>query len=174
VALQDASFIAMIKGLAAGTTNLALALIAGASVPTPAQALMAGALGFASYGISLVLFVMALRHLGSARTGAYFSVAPFFGALLALGLLHEPLTLQLLLAGALMAAGIWLHLTEQHGHEHRHEALEHSHEHIHDAHHQHQHATPCLPGERHTHAHQHEAMTHTHEHFPDAHHQHTH
>lgn len=174
VALQDASFIAMVKGLAAGATNLVLALVGGASIPSLGQALAAGLLGFTSYGISLVLFVIALRHLGSARTGAYFSVAPFFGALLALGLLHEPLTLQLLLAGALMAAGIWLHLTERHAHKHRHEFLEHSHEHMHDEHHQHEHSPPVPPGTRHAHAHRHEAMAHTHAHFPDAHHQHSH
>ena len=142
VALADASFIAMVKGLVAGITNLALALLAGAIWPAPEIVAQAALLGFASYGASLTLFVIALRHLGTARTGAYFSVAPFFGTLLAILLLNEPVTPQLLAAGLLMAFGVWLHLSEQHEHGHRHETLEHTHEHVHgelDDHHIHNH-----------------------------------
>jgi hypothetical protein len=132
----------------------------------------AALLGFLSYGSSLVLFVLALRHLGTARTGAYFSVAPFFGALLGVAVLNEPVTAPLLVAGALMALGVWLHLTESHGHRHTHEPDEHTHEHVHDAHHQHAHAHPVT--QPHTHAHTHTALEHSHEHFPDAHHRHEH
>ena len=171
VSLVDASFIAMIKGLAAGATNLVLALWLGTQWPAASTVIAAGVLGFMSYGASLVLFVIALRHLGTARTGAYFSVAPFFGAVLAVSLLGEPLTLPLLLAGALMAFGVWLHLTERHGHQHTHEACEHTHEHEHDAHHLHDHHG--VVGS-HTHAHRHTQLTHTHDHFPDAHHGHKH
>ena len=171
VSLVDASFIAILKGLAAGTTNLVLALWLGAHWPAASTVMSAGVLGFLSYGASLVLFVVALRHLGTARTGAYFSVAPFFGAVLAVSLLGEPLSLPLLLAGALMALGVWLHLTERHEHEHTHEATEHTHEHEHDAHHPHDHHS--VAGS-HTHAHRHIALTHTHGHFPDAHHGHKH
>jgi ABC-type nickel/cobalt efflux system permease component RcnA len=121
-----------------------------------------------------VLFVVALRHLGTARTGAYFSVAPFFGALLGVLMLNEPVTAQLLMAGALMAVGVWLHLTELHGHLHTHEADEHMHEHVHDAHHQHVHPEGSDNVERHSHAHTHVVMTHSHGHFPDAHHRHPH
>jgi len=177
VALADASFIAMVKGLIAGTTNLALALLAGAIWPAPAIAAQAALLGFASYGTSLTLFVIALRHLGSARTGAYFSVAPFFGTLLAILLLDEALTPQLLTAGLLMAVGVWLHVSERHEHLHRHEALEHTHEHVHgagDDHHDHDHPVPVLPGTRHTHRHRHAPIEHVHAHFPDAHHPHEH
>jgi predicted membrane-bound spermidine synthase len=130
-------------------------------------------LGFFAYGISLMLFVVALRHLGTARTGAYFSVAPFFGALLAVVLLGEPVTPGLLLAGTLMAIGVWLHLSEQHAHSHRHEATEHEHEHEHDMHHDHHAAGEDLPI-RHTHRHRHAPLTHAHEHFPDEHHRHSH
>ncbi len=173
-ALADAAWIATIKGLAAGGTNLALALALGAAWP-PAPVL-GGALlvGFLAYGVSLALFVVGLRHLGTARTGAYFSVAPFFGALVAVLGLGEPVTLPLLLAGALMAWGIWLHLSEQHEHEHTHLAIEHEHEHTHDLHHQHAHAPPLAPGAAHTHAHRHLPITHRHAHFPDAHHSHGH
>jgi drug/metabolite transporter (DMT)-like permease len=174
VSVADASFIAMTKGLAAGATNLALAVATGATWPSGAVVAGAGLLGLLSYGASLVLFVVALRHLGTARTGAYFSVAPFFGAVLAIGLLGEPLTLQLVLAGVLMAVGVWLHLTESHAHRHAHEPLEHSHEHDHDEHHRHVHADGSPATSKHTHWHRHEPMVHSHEHYPDIHHQHPH
>jgi drug/metabolite transporter (DMT)-like permease len=174
VSLSDATWIASIKGLAAGTVNLLLALWLGSALPT-VPAVMAGLLiGLLAYGMSLSLFVVALRHLGTARTGAYFSVAPFFGAILAIPLLREPISERLLIAGALMIVGVWLHLTEHHSHEHTHEAMEHAHEHVHDEHHQHGHDEPVAPGVRHSHPHRHEPITHTHAHFPDAHHRHKH
>lgn len=173
VSLSDATWIAAAKGLTAGVVNLFLAYAAGAVTPPLLNVGAAMLLGLLSYGISLTLFVVSLRHLGSARTGAYFSVAPFFGAVLALGL-GEPVTPQLLAAGALMGVGIWLHLTELHEHEHTHEALEHEHEHVHDEHHQHDHDFPVEPGTKHSHEHRHLPQTHSHGHFPDAHHQHRH
>jgi len=173
VSLTDATWIASIKGLAAGSVNLALALMLGASLPPLPNLGGAMVVGFLAYGVSLALFVVALRHLGTARTGAYFSVAPFFGALLALAM-GEPITLPLLLAGGLMALGIWLHLTERHEHEHTHEALEHEHEHVHDEHHQHDHGYPVAPGTKHRHQHRHDVLTHIHPHFPDSHHRHKH
>ncbi|WP_369792154.1 EamA family transporter [Herminiimonas sp. CN] len=173
VSLADASWIACVKGLVAGAVNLILAFALGAVWPPLPH--LAGALliGFLAYGVSLVLFVVGLRHLGTARTGAYFSVAPFFGALLAIAM-GETLTLPLLVAAALMLLGVWLHLSERHEHEHTHEVLEHAHEHTHDAHHQHAHEAPVAPGTRHSHWHRHEALTHSHPHFPDAHHRHPH
>ena len=110
----------------------------------PFPALIGVIVGFFSYGVSLVLFVMALRHLGTARTGAYFSMAPFFGAVVAV-VMGEPITGQLILAGAFMAAGVWLLVTERHEHEHVHDSLEHSHAHVHDENHQHDHG-PEAPG----------------------------
>ena len=173
VALADATWIASIKGLVAGGVNLGLGLAIGASLPPVPWLAGALLLGLGAYGISLTLFVVALRHVGTARTGAYFSVAPFFGAVLAVGWLGEPVTLALLVAGALMAAGVWLHLTEQHAHPHAHLAEEHDHEHEHDVHHQHEHAEGPVAG-RHSHPHRHEPLTHAHAHFPDAHHLHSH
>lgn len=174
VALSDATFIAMSKGLVAGTVNVTAALLLGAVVPS-AGLIAAGALtGLLSYGISLVCFVLALRALGAARTSAYFSAAPFVGALLAIPLLGERFTLQLGIAGGLMTCGVWLHFTEHHAHMHTHEELEHEHEHVHDDHHQHDHPVPVAPGTRHSHRHRHPRMTHSHAHYPDAHHQHKH
>ena len=170
VALADATWIAAVKGTVAGSANLALGLTVGAQLPALWGNLAAMVVGLLAYGLSLVLFVVGMRHLGTARTGAYFSIAPFFGAILAVAG-GEPVTLPLLVAGGLMALGIWLHLTEEHEHPHAHEALEHSHEHSHDEHHQHAHESPVPPGVNHTHLHRHEPMVHTHAHFPDAHHQ---
>ena len=173
VSLTDATWIASVKGWVAGTINLALAFLLGASIPTTPNIAGAMLVGFLAYGVSLTLFVVGLRHLGTARTGAYFSVAPFFGALIAL-FMGDPLTIPLIVAGALMALGTWLHLTERHEHWHVHEATEHSHEHIHDEHHLHEHDYPVSPGEKHSHKHQHATVTHSHLHFPDTHHRHRH
>lgn len=173
ISLTDASWIAAAKGLIAGSVNLCLAYLVGVQLPAWPNVATAMLLGFFAYGVSLALFVVGLRHLGTARTGAYFSLAPFIGAALAVGL-GEPITLPLILAGLLMGLGIWLHLTEQHDHEHAHESLNHEHEHEHDEHHQHAHPFLVLPGTKHTHRHVHLPMTHTHPHFPDAHHRHKH
>ena len=171
VSLSDATWIASIKGLVAGIVNLVLAIRIGATLPPTIDIGGAMLVGFFAYGVSLALFVVALRHLGTARTGAYFSVAPFFGAVLAL-LLGDALTPQLLIAGTLMAIGVWLHLTEHHDHQHTHEVMEHSHRHTHDAHHQHAHDPAWDGQEPHTHTHRHEPVTHSHPHYPDAHHRH--
>jgi ABC-type nickel/cobalt efflux system permease component RcnA len=130
--------------------------------------------GFFGYGLSLMLYVRALRELGTARTGAYFSLAPFIGAVLGILLWREPVTIGLLSAAALMGLGLWLHLTERHVHPHTHEALEHAHSHIHDVHHQHLHGPDDPSGEPHTHTHRHEPLTHRHPHYPDIHHRHSH
>ena len=166
--------IAMLKGLVAGIVNLAIALALGSALPHAGAVLAAGVVGFFGYGVSLALFVLGLRHLGTARTGAYFSLAPFIGAMLSLALLGEPLTARLVIAGAFMAAGLWLHLTERHGHGHRHEATEHEHRHLHDEHHQHAHGLDTPSGAPHTHWHKHNPLVHRHPHYPDLHHRHGH
>ena len=121
-----------------------------------------------------MLFVLALRHLGTARTGAYFSVAPFAGAAIALLMLGETPGLVFWVAATLMGAGIWLHLSETYAHTHSHVLMSHAHGHSHDAHHQHTHDFPWDGKEPHSHPHQHEPLTHAHPHFPDIHHRHRH
>lgn len=169
VSLTDATYIAAVKGMAAGTANLILAYALGDQLPDWPITVAAMGVGLLAYGVSLVLFIVGMRHLGTARTGAYFSVAPFFGAVLALAT-GEPLTFRLAVAGALMALGIWLHLTERHEHDHAHEVMEHAHEHSHDEHHQHTHEFPVGLKIKHAHLHRHESLVHKHAHFPDAHH----
>lgn len=174
ISASDAVQIAGIKGLVAGAVNLAIALSMGMAMPSASAALLAGVVGFGGYGLSLVFFVLALRHLGAARTGAYFSIAPFVGAAIALALLHDAPGGGFWLAGALMAGGIWLHLTERHEHVHTHEAMAHAHMHVHDEHHQHRHDFPWDGKEPHAHPHRHEPLTHSHPHVPDIHHRHRH
>lgn len=170
----DSLQVAAIKGSVAGAVNLVAAFTAGAHLPragVTAAALLVGLLG---YGVSLVLFVRALRHLGSARTGAYFSLAPFFGAAASVALLGERVGGAFGVAAALMGAGVWLHLTERHAHEHTHEPMEHSHLHVHDGHHRHEHPRAAPSGEPHSHPHVHQSLTHSHPHYPDLHHRHRH
>lgn len=174
VSAADALFVAGTKGLVAGLTNLALALLLGARLPSAAVGGEAMAIGLAGYGLSLALFVIALRGLGAARTGAYFSTAPFIGAAIAIVWLHEPASDAFWIAAALMIAGVWLHLTERHEHEHAHEPLTHTHAHRHDAHHRHEHAFAWDGAEPHVHEHRHGRLVHSHPHYPDLHHQHGH
>lgn len=166
--------IAMLKGLIAGTVNMILASASGAGLPPVGPLLATGAVGFLGYGVSLALFVLGLRHLGAARTGAYFSLAPFVGAVLSVLVLGETFSARLLVAGCLMGLGLWLHLAERHEHEHAHGAMEHEHRHRHDEHHQHDHDPGTAPGEPHTHRHRHAPLVHRHPHYPDLHHRHDH
>jgi drug/metabolite transporter (DMT)-like permease len=166
--------IALLKGLVAGPTNLILALAAGAHLPSMPSIAGAGTIGFFGYGVSFVLFVLALRHLGAARTAAYFSTSPFLGAALSIVIFNEPVTVRVVVAGLLMGLGVYLHLSETHEHEHEHEALEHEHRHVHDAHHQHAHRSADPIGEPHAHWHRHLPIRHKHQHYPDLHHRHGH
>ena len=170
----NALTLACLKGVVAGFTNLILAFSVGVPMPALSAILEAGAIGFVGYGLSLALFIMALRGLGTARTGAYFSLAPFFGMVLAIPIRGEPVTAQLVAAACFMGMGVWLHLTERHLHLHSHERLNHTHSHVHDEHHRHTHRPDDEQGEPHTHKHVHEPTVHSHPHFPDIHHQHKH
>jgi drug/metabolite transporter (DMT)-like permease len=174
VSLSDPLQIVELKGLVAGPVNIGLGLWMGGKLPQVPAIVAAGMVGFFGYGVSLVLFVVALRHLGSARTSAYFSTAPFFGATAAILAFGDPITLPLVIAGALMGLGVWLHVSERHQHIHEHEPITHSHAHTHDEHHQHAHGPEDPPGEPHMHMHRHAALAHTHPHMPDMHHRHRH
>lgn len=174
VSTNDAMLVAGLKGLLAGISNTAIALASGAVLPPMTTVGASLVVGFFGYGLSLTLFVVALRTLGTARTGAYFSVAPLFGVMISLVLWPDVPGPLFWVAAALMALGIWLHIRERHEHEHMHEPLEHSHKHRHDAHHQHEHAFGWSGTEPHAHLHRHEVLTHKHPHYPDIHHRHLH
>jgi drug/metabolite transporter (DMT)-like permease len=166
--------IAMLKGLVAGVVNIGLSQWQGAPLPAWPMAAEAMALGFLGYGVSLVLFIYGLRHLGAARTGAYFSLAPFIGAAIAVLAFGEPASGRLGIAAVLMGIGLYLHLAERHDHDHVHEELVHEHAHRHDEHHRHAHAADDPPGEPHVHVHRHARLIHRHPHYPDLHHHHRH
>lgn len=174
ISANDALQIACIKGLVAGFVNLAIALSLGYKLPDFLVGLSAASIGLLGYGISLVLFVISLRHIGTARTGAYFSIAPFAGVICSFLLLHEQPNTLFWLATSLMLIGVWLHLSEQHVHLHHHDELHHQHNHKHDEHHQHEHEFDWDGHELHTHPHHHAPLKHSHQHFPDLHHQHKH
>jgi drug/metabolite transporter (DMT)-like permease len=170
----DPVVIAAAKGLIAGAVNMVIAVARGASAPGLLTLLASTSVGLLGYGVSLIFFILSLRHLGTARTGAYFSIAPFVGALAAILILGEEVTPHFLAGAVLMGVGVWLHLTECHGHEHRHTAFEHNHGHVHDEHHEHDHDEPALPQGAHCHLHGHCDMLHYHPHYPDIHHRHEH
>ena len=174
VSTNDAMLIACLKGLVAGVCNTALAFATGSHVPSLPTLGAAMVVGFVGYGLSLVLFVLALRGLGTARTGAYFAVAPLFGVIISLVLWPEIPGTLFWLAALLMALGVWLHVRERHEHTHVHEPLTHAHRHRHDAHHHHEHAAEWDGSEPHSHVHTHTAQEHSHTHYPDVHHRHIH
>lgn len=174
ISAADARVIAGVKGLAAGATNTVLAFAIGAKLPTLPHLSSILALGFLGYGVSLVFFIVGLRNLGTARTGAYFATAPFIGTALSVLLYGQPLSWLFWVAAVLISTGVWLHLTEHHDHSHAHEFLVHTHIHTHDEHHLHTHAEGVVVKEPHSHEHQHLPLQHNHEHFPDIHHQHRH
>ena len=174
ISVGDPFFIAGSKGLVSGIMSTSLALCFGMTLPPWLTINYALLVGFVGYGVSLVLFVLALRGLGTARTGAYFSTAPFIGAAIAILFFHEKTSMLFWIAAALMGIGVWFHLTEHHDHEHTHEPLDHDHMHIHDEHHHHTHDFPLNGKEPHAHAHHHDVITHSHPHYPDIHHRHNH
>jgi drug/metabolite transporter (DMT)-like permease len=174
VSTNDAMLVACLKGVIAGACNTAIALLDGAAIPAIPAIGSSLLVGFLGYGLSLTLFVVGLRTLGTARTGAYFSIAPLFGVVLSFILWPEPPGALFWLAAALMGLGLWLHLRERHEHVHTHEPLEHTHSHRHDEHHEHGHDFPWGGDEPHVHAHRHVALTHKHPHYPDIHHRHPH
>lgn len=174
VSLKDPVTLSVIKGLAGGCVNAALAFYSGEVMPPPRAVLPALGLGFVSYGVSLALLVRAMRGLGAGRAGAFFGVYPFAGAVMSCLWLGEAFSPRLGIAFALAGSAAALLLGEKHAHAHAHEPLEHDHLHTHDGHHAHAHyAVPGAAAE-HSHPHSHTCLEHSHEHGPDAHHRHEH
>jgi drug/metabolite transporter (DMT)-like permease len=170
---KDPVQIAQIKGLLAGGFSLLLAVLLGMSIPFDTSLGLALLLGSLSYGLSLVLFIKALQKLGASRTGAFFSLAPFVGAVFSLAFLKEWLGWLMIPATGLMILGVYLIWRERHAHWHQHIPQTHTHTHRHDdGHHMHPH--PDDTQEPHVHEHSHPRVEHTHLHWPDTHHRHEH
>jgi drug/metabolite transporter (DMT)-like permease len=170
---REPTSVVLAKGALGAAASSALAVASGEGLPSGRAAFALAACGAIGYGASLTLYLRAQRQIGAARTGSIFAAAPFVGAAIAWGLGQRPAGPSTLVACALFAAGLWLHLTEHHDHEHTHEAIAHDHTHSHeDPHHDHVHEAP--PEGEHTHAHRHERMSHAHPHGLDVHHRHPH
>jgi drug/metabolite transporter (DMT)-like permease len=175
ISAKDPLSIVLVKGLGAGSFSLVLTLILGNSLPRLTIVLGAMLLGSISYGLSIVLFIRAMRGLGAARTSALFGMAPLAGVVLSFLLLRETPNLLFLIALPLMIVAAILLLREQHSHRHVHEAVTHEHRHRHDdGHHNHDHSEMVSRSLTHSHSHTHEPLEHEHLHLPDTHHRHAH
>lgn len=174
ISAKDPLQIAAVKGIAAGLVNLALAAATeGLPKLSPSVLGSAAAVGIVCYGLSVVLFMAGLRHLGAARTSALFATAPALSIALSWILLREVPGIWTGLGGAVMLAGAWLLIRSEHAHVHVHEPMEHEHRHVHDEHHRHAHRGDEGP-EPHSHPHRHDRLEHAHPHTADLHHRHEH
>jgi drug/metabolite transporter (DMT)-like permease len=173
LAERDPGQVVLAKAALGASATAALAWLAGEPLPAWTAALGLVAVGATGYGLSLRFYLLAQRAFGAARTGSVFAFAPFIGAALAWALGERSAGALVVVGGALMVAGVLLHLSEAHEHAHCHEALEHEHAHHHDDGH-HLHTHDPMPEGLHSHGHRHEPMAHTHAHVPDAHHTHRH
>jgi drug/metabolite transporter (DMT)-like permease len=172
LAVRDPVAVTRVKALVAGAVNSGLGLSLGERLPSAAALGAMLATGFFGYGLSIVLHLLAMRHVGAARQAAYFATAPFIAALASIPILGERLGAVELGADGLMVTGMVLLLRARHDHRHEHEALEHDHSHVHDGHHSHEHQELLV--EPHAHSHSHVPLAHDHPHLPDAHHRHRH
>jgi len=174
ISIKNPIIIAATKGLTGGLVNLIFAFyLVGFNLDF--KLILTGlALGFVSYGISIVLLIHSMRHLGASRAGILFGANPFMAAFLSIIILKEVLTYQFVFSAAIMAVGIIFIFSEKHRHHHRHDFLEHFHKHGHDAHHQHEHIIQDDSSLAHSHKHIHKQSEHSHEHLPDIHHKHKH
>lgn len=173
IAAKDPMDIVMVKGLAAGSVSLALAFLSGRPLPDFDFVIWALILGAASYGLGIVLYVLAQRGLGAARTSALFSASPLAGIILSFLLFRDTSPVKLLVGIPLVMFGTILLLFDQHGHPHTHILPTHTHAHTHDdQHHNHNHKSEIFG--KHAHTHEHEPLIHDHPHTPDTHHRHTH
>lgn len=175
VSAKDPLAIVAIKGLAAGSFSLMLGFILGNSLPSLGTVALAMLVGSLCYGISIALFVLAMRSLGAARTGTLFATAPFVGAALSFVLLREQPTTLFFVSLPLMILGVVLMLSESHAHSHSHELEEHEHRHFHpESHHMHHEEDNIAENVTHSHWHIHRPDRHLHPHTPDLHHRHAH
>lgn len=173
LSLKDPLQVVVIKGFGSGIGSLVLFLSLELKQVPVSYVLATLILGFVAYGMSIYFYIKAQRELGAARTSAYYAVAPFIGVLISWVVLREPISIQFLVALAVMILGTYYAVTEAHEHSHRHLKETHTHKHSHDdGHHTHRHSYEVV-GE-HSHEHTHDEMVHDHAHMPDLHHRHEH
>lgn len=171
----SATSITIVKGLVAGSFNLVLALFVYGADTGVSTVLWAALIGFFSYGLSIVLYILSARHLGATRSQIIFATNPFIGGLVSFLIFWNVLTLQFYIALLLMVVAVAILYIERHSHEHTHDEEEHEHEHVHDdEHHDHDHEEAWPAGKKHTHRHKHKRVVHNHLHYADIHHRHEH
>lgn len=112
LSLKDPLEIASIKGCVSGSALLVLSVALPASNPPPMMIAAAILLGAISYGISIVLYILAMRALGAVRACSFFSISPFAGAGLSVLLLNEHIDLWFVLALVLMSSGVGILLKQ--------------------------------------------------------------
>lgn len=173
ISAKDPLITVTIKGIGAGCFSMIFAILTQSNFPGLKIILGAMLLGFFSYGLSIVLFIFAMRNLGASRTSAFFGTAPFVGTLLSFVLFRELPNTLFYFALPIMIVGAILILGEDHEHRHLHKRLEHDHRHKHDDEH-HTHSHQDIEDLEHSHAHTHENIEHSHSHTPDIHHRHAH
>jgi hypothetical protein len=132
-------------------------------------------LGSLCYGLSITLFIWAMRGLGAARTSALYGTAPLAGIALSFLLFQDEISVMFMLAVPLMVVGTIFLVYEEHTHTHVHDSILHEHLHSHDdEHHSHEHGENERDAEAHSHTHEHSNTEHAHHHMPDTHHRHVH
>jgi drug/metabolite transporter (DMT)-like permease len=175
ISAKDPLAIVTIKGLVAGSFSLVFATVLGDQIPginIVAGAMLLGCMG---YGLSIVLFVYAMRGLGAARTSALFGTAPLAGVVVSSLLFRETYGISFTIAVPLMLIGTMLLAREAHSHNHVHEKAVHEHRHRHDdIHHVHIHTQEEFQAQSHSHLHSHDHLEHEHPHLPDIQHRHAH
>ncbi len=149
----------MLKGIFSGLGALAIARINREFIPGISHTAAAMLLGFVAYGLSIFLYVRAQNVLGAAKTSAYYSVAPFVGAMLSFVFLQGQLSwvylaaLIVMIAGSVLVAADTLirHHTHQHQHTftHTHDGTTHTHTVTHSHDHNH-YVTDNIHGHWHT------------------------
>jgi drug/metabolite transporter (DMT)-like permease len=175
ISAKDPLAIVTIKGLVAGSFSLVFATVLGDQIPGINIVVGAMLLGSMSYGLSIVLFVYAMRGLGVARTSALFGTAPLAGVVVSSLLFREIYGISFIIAIPLMLIGTMLLASEAHSHNHIHEKTVHEHRHCHaDIHHVHIHTQKEFQAQSHSHLHSHDHLEHEHPHLPDIHHRHAH
>ena len=100
--------IVILKGCFSGLGSLLIALLLGEQVPAVKWVLCVLLLGFVSYGLSISLYIMAQKHLGAAKTSAFYSIAPFLGVAFSMVLLGERPSLQFYAALLIMVSAVIL------------------------------------------------------------------
>jgi drug/metabolite transporter (DMT)-like permease len=113
VADRNLMQVSLLKSGVAGIITIVVAVAIGNTLPQPQLVSIAMLLGFLSYGLTLICYILALRYIGAARSAAIFALSPFVSAAIAVIILDESLTLNLVIAAVLMAGGVALSLSRQ-------------------------------------------------------------